>query len=112
MGPTAANSCPARFVWVRSAPCKARLAAHASGSNKPKILAAPVTVIVGHDLGFADALPELFPARAALLQSAFQPMTGFDNAAIDREFFAGTHIRSVAARFLTSRSGRTAPPRA
>ena len=28
-GPTSANSCPARFVWVRSAEGKQRLATHA-----------------------------------------------------------------------------------
>src|ERR1039458_4751811 len=47
-GPTSANCCPARFVWVRSGEGKARLAAHAMDVNKAKILAAPATVIVGH----------------------------------------------------------------
>ena len=39
-GPTSANCCPARFVWVRSGEGKARLAAHAMDVNKAKILAA------------------------------------------------------------------------
>jgi 3-hydroxypropanoate dehydrogenase len=60
-GPTSANASPARFVWVRSPEAKARLAGLASGSNGPKILAAPVTVIVGYDLDFAQHLPRLFP---------------------------------------------------
>src|SRR5271165_7149015 len=50
LGPTSANSCPARFVWVTSAEAKARLAAQASKGNADKIIAAPVTVIVGYDL--------------------------------------------------------------
>src|ERR1700759_2645852 len=62
LGPTSANSSPARFVWVRSAEGKARLAAMVSGANKPKVLSAPVTVILGYDLDFARRLPELFPA--------------------------------------------------
>src|ERR1700728_1114749 len=47
-GPTSANSSPARFVWVRSADGKATLAGLAAEPNKPKILKAPVTVIIGH----------------------------------------------------------------
>lgn len=125
-GPTAANACPARFVWVRSADGKAKLAALASEGNRAKILAAPVTVIVGHDLAFADRLEQLNPGRgegmkawfadaAAAEVTAFRngslqgaylmiaaralgldcgPMSGFDNAAVDAAFFAGTRIRS------------------
>ena len=51
-GPTAANTTPARFVFVTSPEAKARLAPLTSGSNGPKILKAPVTVIVGYDLDF------------------------------------------------------------
>lgn len=60
-GPTAANATPARFVFVSSPEAKAKLAALSSGSNAPKILAAPVTVIVGYDLDFPETLPKLFP---------------------------------------------------
>jgi 3-hydroxypropanoate dehydrogenase len=125
-GPTSANASPARFVWVRSAAGKSRLAALAMEANRPKILAAPVTVIVGHDLDFPDTMPKLFPARGAMMQQYFKqpgvaeatamrngtlqggylivaaralgldcgPMSGFDNPAVDREFFAGTRIQS------------------
>lgn len=60
-GPTAANATPARFIFVSSPEAKAKLAALSSGSNAPKILAAPVTVIVGYDLDFPETLPKLFP---------------------------------------------------
>src|SRR5579872_6961255 len=60
-GPTAANSSPARFVWVTTPEAKAKLAALSSGANNAKILAAPVTVIVGYDLDFAQHLIRLFP---------------------------------------------------
>jgi 3-hydroxypropanoate dehydrogenase len=56
-GPTSANSSPARFVWVRGREGKAKLAALASEKNQPKILEAPLTVIIGNDVGFADDLP-------------------------------------------------------
>jgi len=126
MGPTSANTGPARFVWVKSPEGKARLAAAAMPGNQAAILAAPVTVIVGYDLDFAEKLPELFPARGeaakamfideqvayetafrnSSLQGAYLilaaralgldcgPMSGFDNDAVDREFFAGTRIKS------------------
>jgi 3-hydroxypropanoate dehydrogenase len=124
-GPTAANSTPARFYFLASQEAKQRLAKHASGSNAPKILQAPVTVIVGYDLDFPETLPKLFPhapgakdwfndltARewGALRNSSLQggyfilaaralgldvgPMSGFDNAGVDAEFFAGANIKS------------------
>jgi 3-hydroxypropanoate dehydrogenase len=60
-GPTSANQEPARIVWCVSAEAKERLAACASGSNGPKIRAAPVTAIVGMDMEFFEQLPRLFP---------------------------------------------------
>src|ERR1700755_1405421 len=64
LGPTSANSCPARFVWVRTPEGKARLAGLAAEKNRPKILEAPLTVIVGNDLNFPDALSKLLPHNA------------------------------------------------
>ncbi len=124
-GPTAANSTPARFVFVQSPEAKAKLAALASSTNGAKILKAPVTVIVGYDLDFPQTLPKLFPHApgakdwfqdpvakewGALRNSSLQggyfilaaralgldvgPMSGFDNAGVDKEFFAGTNIKS------------------
>ena len=60
-GPTSANQLPARLVWCVSDEAKAKLAACASAQNAPKILAAPVTVIIGMDSNFHEHLPELFP---------------------------------------------------
>ncbi|TQU93495.1 malonic semialdehyde reductase, partial [Xanthomonas perforans] len=60
-GPTAANSGPARFVFVTSAEGKAKLKPALSEGNAAKTLAAPVTVIVAHDEDFHEKLPYLFP---------------------------------------------------
>jgi nitroreductase len=124
--PTSANGSPARFVWVRSAKAKAKLAGLAMAANSAKILAAPVTVIIGHDLAFHEKFDTLFPARADMMKAMFSappmaeitafrngtlqgaylilaaralgldtgPMSGFDNAAVDEAFFAGTTIKS------------------
>ena len=60
-GPTSANQMPARLVWCVSDEAKAKLAACASAQNAPKILQAPVSVIIGMDSDFHERLPELFP---------------------------------------------------
>ena len=61
MGPTSANCCPARLVFVRSEEAKAKLAAFAMESNQPKIMAASACVIIANDMNFYDRIPELFP---------------------------------------------------
>lgn len=125
LGPTAVNSCPARFVFVRTAEGKQKLAPCLSKGNLDKTMAAPVTVIVAYDEAFPDTLPELFPhadarswyagkpdliAENALRNSSLQagylilaaralgldcgPMSGFDAAALDAAFFAGTSWKS------------------
>lgn len=60
-GPTSANMLPARLVWCVSDEAKARLAACALPKNGEKILAAPVSVVIGMDADFHEKLPELFP---------------------------------------------------
>ena len=124
-GPTAANTSPARFQFVRGAQAKARLLACVSPGNVAKITQAPVTVIIGMDLLFHDMLPKLFPhvdARpwfagkdAVIVESAMRnsslqggylilaaralgldcgPMSGFDAARLDAEFWAGTAVKT------------------
>ena len=126
LGPTEANTTPARIVFVKSPEGKARLGPALSEGNYAKTMAAPCVAIVGYDMRFFDQLPYLFPhadakswfehrdeaglERVALRNSSLQvaylimaaralgldtgPMTGFDNAKVDAEFFAGTSVRS------------------
>ncbi|MBB4287583.1 malonic semialdehyde reductase [Roseospira goensis] len=61
MAPTSANSQPGRFVFVKSQAAKARLEPCLMEGNRAKTMAAPVTVIVCHDLAFYEKLPSLFP---------------------------------------------------
>ncbi|MFN3228505.1 MAG: malonic semialdehyde reductase [Asticcacaulis sp.] len=61
LAPTSANSSPARFVWVHTAEGKDKLLPHVAEGNKAKVLEAPVTVIIGHDVDFNTRMPELFP---------------------------------------------------
>ncbi|WP_439485955.1 malonic semialdehyde reductase [Blastomonas fulva] len=117
-GPTAANSCPARFVFVTSEQARARLLGCVNTGNTAKVQSAPVTAIIAADTRFFDQMPTLFPsrdfksvfegkdaviadllARNVPLQGAYMiiaaralgpdcgPMSGFDAAALNAEFF-------------------------
>ena len=61
MGPTSANCCPARFVFVKSTEAKNRLKPHLSPGNVEKTMTAPVCAIIAHDMNFHEHLPKLFP---------------------------------------------------
>ncbi len=98
-GPTSANCSPARFVWVRSADGKAALAGLAAEPNKPKILKAPVTVIIGHDLDFAGKLPELLPHNAEAMQKFFATPGVTEATAMRNGTLQGAYL-IVAARAL------------
>jgi len=119
-GPTSANSCPARILFLRTKEAKERLRPALSPSNVDKTMQAPVTAIIGYDLKFFEQTPKLFPHNPAMreifannpkladitafrngsLQGAYfilaarslgldcGPMSGFDNAKVDAEFFA------------------------
>jgi len=118
-GPTSANTCPARIVFVRSREGKERLKPALAPGNVEKTMTAPATAIVAYDLLFYEKLPKLSPhnpkmrdlyagnpqlvestaKRNSSLQGAYLiiaaralgldcgPMSGFDNAKLDEEFF-------------------------
>lgn len=98
MAPTSANCLPARIVWCVSDAAKAKLAAMALPANDKKILAAPVTAIIGMDMEFHEYLPEFFPhtdarswftGNAELIQE-----TAFRNSSLQGAYFI------IAARAL------------
>jgi 3-hydroxypropanoate dehydrogenase len=60
-GPTAANSTPARFLFITSPEARARLSPFMSEANRAKTLQAPVNVIVAYDNDFHEHMPLLFP---------------------------------------------------
>lgn len=60
-GPTSMNTCPARIVFVKSEAGKQRLAKSLKAKNIDKMMGAPVTAIIAHDLDFWTELPFLFP---------------------------------------------------
>jgi 3-hydroxypropanoate dehydrogenase len=124
-GPTSANCFPVRIVFVASPAAKERLKPLVLEGNRPKVMSAPVTAILGYDTRFYEWLPRLFPHadarswfidkpafaeatafRNSSLQGAYfiiaaralgldcGPMSGFDNEAVDKEFFPGEEVKS------------------
>ncbi len=91
MGPTSANCLPARLVWCVSEDAKAKLAECSGGANPPKILAAPVTVIIGMDLQFHEQLPWLFPHADAKSwftgNETLRETTAFRNSSLQGAYF-------------------------
>ena len=61
MGPTSANSSPARFVFLTTEEAKERLIPALMPGNVEKTRSAPVTVIVAQDMEFYEQLPRLWP---------------------------------------------------
>jgi 3-hydroxypropanoate dehydrogenase len=98
-GPTSANATPARFVWVRSAEGKSLLASLAMEANRPKILAAPLTVIIGNDLDFPEMMPKLFPARGEMMRQMFKQPGVAEVTAMRNGSLQGAYL-ILAARAL------------
>ena len=63
------------------------------------MLAAPLTVIIGHDLGFADRLPKLMPHNFEAMQKAFAPPAIAEVTAMRNGTLQGAYL-IVAARAL------------
>jgi 3-hydroxypropanoate dehydrogenase len=61
MGPTSANMCPMRIVFVKTKEAKEKLKPALDAGNVDKTMKAPVTAIIGMDIHFFEKLPHLFP---------------------------------------------------
>ena len=60
IGPTSANCCPARFLFLTSDSSKTDLAATCLPENVEKVVTAPVVAIIGHDVKFYEHMSFLF----------------------------------------------------
>ena len=102
-GPTAWNSQPGRYVFVRSVEAKARLGPAMSSSNRAKTLAAPVTAIVAYDTHFFERTDEWWQtgrAREQLRQdAALAQTTAMRNGSLQGAYLI------VAARALGLAAG-------
>jgi len=93
MGPTSANTCPARFVVLRTPEAKARLLPALTPGNVEKTKQAPVTTIIGYDTRFFELMPtKLFAHRPEMADNyaknpAFAEITAFRNGTLQGAYF-------------------------
>ena len=97
-GPTAANSCPLRVVFIRSADAKAKLKPSLAPNNVDKMMSAPVTALLGRDMAFYEHLPRLFPHTDAKSWFVGKPESIEESARLNSALQAGYLI--LAARSL------------
>jgi Nitroreductase len=98
-GPTQSNSCPARFVFVKSAEAKAKLGPALDKGNYAKTMAAPCTAIVAYDMAFFDKLPVLVPHTDARDWFSGSPEADLYRAALRSSSLQGAYL-ILAARSL------------
>jgi 3-hydroxypropanoate dehydrogenase len=93
MGPTSANSSPARILFLRTPEAKARLLPALSPGNVDKTKQAPVTAIIGYDTRFYEFMPtKLFAHRPEMADNyaknpALTQITAFRNGTLQGAYF-------------------------
>jgi len=97
-GPTAANSTPARFVFLTTDKSKARLVPLMNEGNRAKTEQAPVVALVAYDLKFYEKMDKLMPFRDMKTPFAANPAGAERNALQSGTLQGGYFI--VAARSL------------
>lgn len=118
MGPTAANSCPARLVFVKSDAAKERLKPCLNEGNVDKSMSAAAVAIIAMDLVFYEHLPTLFPhtdakswfegkpdkiRHSALLNSSLQGaylMMAIRSLGLDAGPMSGVNFEKLDAEFF------------
>lgn len=91
MGPTSANCCPMRIVFVKSAEAKEKLKPTLMEGNVEKTMKAPVCAIIAMDMAFYEKLPVLFPqtdARSWFIgKEDYIQSTAFRNSSLQGAYF-------------------------
>ncbi|MBI3452559.1 MAG: malonic semialdehyde reductase [Rhodospirillales bacterium] len=99
-GPTTANSCPMRIVFVKSPAAKEKLRSTLLAGNLEKTMAAPAVAIIAYDTQFYEYLPRLFTHDQSAItwfrgkDPEFLATTGLRNGSLQGAYFI------IAARAL------------
>ena len=99
MGPTSANMCPMRVVFVKSKEAKEKLKPALDAGNVDKTMRAPVTAIIGMDIHFYEKLPVLFPHADAKAWFKDLPENVLEYIALRNSSLQGAYFM-LAARSL------------
>jgi 3-hydroxypropanoate dehydrogenase len=99
MGPTSANMCPLRVVFVKSKDGKEKLKPALDAGNVAKTMAAPVTAILAMEVRFYEQLPKLFPHADARAWFKDLPEAVLEYIALRNSSLQGAYFM-LAARAL------------
>jgi 3-hydroxypropanoate dehydrogenase len=99
LGPTSANMCPMRIIFVKSREAKERLKPALDAGNVEKTMKAPVTAIIGMDVHFYEKLPKLFPHTDARAWFKDLPENVLEYTALRNGSLQGAYFM-LAARSL------------
>ena len=99
MGPTSANMCPMRVVFVKSKEAKEKLKPALDAGNVDKTMRAPVTAIIGMDIHFYEKLPVLYPHADAKAWFKDLPEIVLEYTALRNSSLQGAYFM-LAARSL------------
>jgi 3-hydroxypropanoate dehydrogenase len=99
MGPTSANMCPLRIVFVKSREAKEKLRPCLDAGNVDKTMSAPVTALLGMDVRFYEELPKLFPHADAKAWFKDLPENVLETLALRNSSLQGAYFM-LAARSL------------
>ncbi len=99
MAPTSANSQPMRLLFLKSSASRERLRPALAPMNVAKVMTAPVTAIVAHDLEFYEQLPKLMPHVDARSWFASSPAAQLERDAAQATAMQGGYL-ILAARAL------------
>ncbi len=91
-GPTSANLCPIRLVFVKKGPQKEKLIECLMPTNVDKVKEAPVTAIIALDPLFYDKTQQLFPKAPGYRDTfasnqALAEATAFRNSSLQGAYF-------------------------
>ena len=99
MGPTSANMCPMRILFVKSREAKEKLKPALDAGNVDKTMKAPVTAIIAMDIHFYEQLPKLFPHADAKAWFKDLPENVLESTALRNGSLQGAYFM-LAARAL------------
>jgi 3-hydroxypropanoate dehydrogenase len=99
MGPTSANMCPMRIVFVKTKEAKEKLKPCLDQGNVDKTMSAPATAIIGMDVHFFEQLPKLFPPADAKAWFKDLPENVLEYIALRNSSLQGAYFM-LAARSL------------
>jgi 3-hydroxypropanoate dehydrogenase len=98
-GPTSANMCPLRIVFVKSQAAKEKLKPTLDAGNVNKTMSAPVTAIIAMDIHFYNELPKLYPHADAKAWFKDLPENVLEYVALRNSSLQGAYFM-LAARAL------------